>query len=103
MTLIGKFFDKTKGAYSEIPHLAMDYILKIRLFGKSKGYNNKAFENWKSEDQIKDAIFRHLHQSYFQENDSESGIDHIAHACFNCMIYLHNKKLKEIKKNDSQP
>lgn len=92
---IGKIIDNNKGSFTELPYLAFEDILKVRLFGKKKGYKKYAFENWKNTDEIKDAMFRHLLESLTVENDIESGIDHIAHVAFNALIYLHNKKLKK--------
>lgn len=79
-----------KGSFSELPFLSLSPLLEVRKFGKAKGYKTLAFENWTSKSEIKDAIFRHLLDSMSNENDKESNLNHMAHVCFNAMIYLHN-------------
>lgn len=81
-------FDSGKPPMSLLSRTALEEIAKVLEFGAQKyGKNNyKTGMNWS---RVLDAPLRHIYAFIDKEdNDPESGISHIAHACCSLMFLL---------------
>lgn len=85
----GRKFDGNKLEYGLIPPLAMKEMVKVLTFGAQK-YER---DNWKrvpdSKRRYFDALERHIWAwKMGEQNDSETGINHLAHAMC-CLFFLY--------------
>lgn len=89
---IGDKFDNGKPPVAE---MLLDFDDSIMELAKvwDFGARKYAKDNWKkvpdAKNRYMNALCRHLLQSKNEPLDSESGISHIAHACFNALAILH--------------
>jgi hypothetical protein len=102
---VGRKFDSEKPRYSLIPAKALDEVVHVLTYG-SKKYEDF---NWKYIDKPKDRFFsaaqRHAWEwMQGEENDKETGRNHLASAICNLMflleLELENQSKKEV---DDQP
>ena len=87
--------DKYDNGKPPVAEMLLDFddsimeISKVWDFGARK----YAKDNWKkvpdAKNRYMNALCRHLLQAKNEPVDSESGISHIAHACFNALAVLH--------------
>lgn len=72
---------------------ALKEVVRVGTFGANKYSPN----GWRSvsngQERYLDALFRHLIESEFYENDNDSGISHLAHAAWNILAVLELKML----------
>lgn len=95
--------DKYDNGKPPVAEMLLDFddsimeISKVWDFGARK----YAKDNWKkvpdAKNRYMNALCRHLLQSKNEPVDSESGLSHLAHACFNALAILHFE-LEENKK-----
>ena len=82
----GVKYDHEKPQYSLIPADALHEVVKVLTYGAQK-YSP---DNWKKVPDLQrrysDALQRHLYQSLSEQNDSESGLNHLAHAVC-CLLF----------------
>ena len=101
----GRKFDSEKPRYSLIPAKALDEVVHVLTYG-SKKYEDF---NWKYIDKPKDRFFsaaqRHAWEwMQGEENDKETGRNHLASAICNLMFLLELELEKQGKKEvDDQP
>jgi hypothetical protein len=86
---IGRKFDGGKLEYGLLPPLALEETVKVLTFGAQK-YER---DNWQKVDDAKrryfDALQRHVWAwKRGEQLDSESGINHLAHAMC-CLMFLY--------------
>jgi hypothetical protein len=84
----GTKFDSEKLRFDLIPVLPMIEVAKVFTMGAQK-YGDRNWENGLMWMRCIGAIFRHLFAWILGEtNDSESGINHLAHAVVNLLFLL---------------
>jgi hypothetical protein len=91
---IGRKFDGGKPMYGLLPPLALRATVDVLTFGAQK----YEIDNWKYVDDSKrryfDAAQRHLWAwKEGEQEDSESGMHHLAHAIC-CLMFLHEHDVK---------
>jgi hypothetical protein len=99
----GRKFDGGKLEYGLLPPLALEETVKVLTFGAQK-YER---DNWKNVPDSKrryfDALQRHVWAwKQGEQNDTESGIHHLAHALC-CLMFLYEHDImysKEILHNE---
>jgi len=93
----GRKFDGNKLEYGLLPPLALEETVKVLTFGAQK-YER---DNWQKVPDSKrryfDALQRHMWAwKQGEQNDQESGINHLAHAMC-CLMFLYEHDVKYSK------
>jgi len=93
----GRKFDGNKLEYGLLPPLALEETVKVLTFGAQK-YER---DNWQKVPDSKrryfDALQRHMWSwKQGEQNDQESGINHLAHAMC-CLMFLYEHDVKYSK------
>jgi hypothetical protein len=93
----GRKFDGNKLEYGLLPPLALEETVKVLTFGAQK-YER---DNWQKVPDSKrryfDALQRHMWAwKQGEQNDHESGINHLAHAMC-CLMFLYEHDVKYSK------
>lgn len=84
----GKKWDAEKVDYSLLPSEAIEEVLKIYM-GGAKKYGRGNYLKGISYSRVFSAAMRHLWAWWRgEETDQESGISHLAHACWNVLALL---------------
>lgn len=98
----GKKYDQGKLRWDLLPLTLIEDIVKIYTFGAQKYGEN----NWQKlkdgYNRYKAAMFRHLME--FEKghvNDNESGLNHLAHMCWNAIAMMYMAKPIEVKSDNS--
>lgn len=94
---LGRKFDTDKLEYGLYPHIALQETVRVLTFGAKK----YARDNWKYVDDADrryfDAAMRHLWAwKGGEQNDPETGMNHLAHAACCISFLLHLDELKDI-------
>ena len=85
----GKKHDNQKLRYDLISPVALEELVKVYTYG-SNLYGDRNWEQGIKYSRIFAAIMRHLWAWWSGEDkDKESGLNHVAHACWGCMALLH--------------
>lgn len=85
----GRKFDQGKPDFTLLPWDAVEQVVRVLDYGAKK----YARDNWRYVDDAQNrymaAVFRHL-STYMQgeEQDPETGINHLAHACCSLLFVL---------------
>ena len=99
-----KKYDEGKLRWDLLPLKEIEDIVKIYTFGAEK-YGDNTWQNLKGGyNRYKAAMFRHLME--FEKGnvyDDESGMNHLAHMCWNAIAMLHLSKLSIKEKFESHP
>ncbi len=93
---------ESKDPYELLPFKALHEVVQVLKFGKNK----HGVDNWKGIDDLQNfigAALRHICAWQRGEKvDSETGIDHLAHAVCNLLFIQELKHIKEEKENGRQ-
>lgn len=93
-------FDQEKPSFSYIVSLMeeLSAVDDVMEYGANKYERNNWMKGSSKEDieRYKNACLRHVMSSLNgEQNDSESGLDHLAHAACNCLFVMYLSKLGE--------
>lgn len=84
----GLRYNKGKLRWSLLPYDSLKYIIEVFEHGAKK-YNDRNWEKGLSYSDTYDCAMRHLTAWFLREdNDTESGLKHLAHAAWNCLALL---------------
>lgn len=90
---------KEKADLSLIPSVAEEAVARAMMYGEKK-YGRYNYCKGHDASQLIAAAKRHL-SSWMsgQENDPESGVNHLGHAMANCLMLLHQQQLGTLRDN----
>ena len=84
----GKKWDKGKLRYDLLPADSLEELAKVYTVGADK-YSDRNWERGMSWGRVFGAIMRHAWAFWRgEENDPETGINHMAHAAWNCFALI---------------
>ena len=92
-------FDQEKADLSLIPAVAEQAIARAMMYGEKK-YGRYNYCKGHDASQLVAAAKRHL-AAWFngEENDPESGVNHLGHVMANCLMILRQQELGTLKDN----